>query len=191
MCLAFPPQSFHPEGSVCFERNIFSNFWSVSEISPGHETCLLVFWYDWTNLLSSRACVNCARALFLRYFWCLISVLHQLVNFIVFSKVWRGEREGHKVLFSHFLLKGKNHSARSERQSPLIWVSGWGEEIRKDDRARGEEKEEQLHDLKWCWLDDIESSCAKVEESNAFSLSLSFPYSLPSLALFCLAAKPS
>ena len=93
--------------------------------------------------------------------------------------------------FFSISFRGKNHSARSERLSPLTWVSGWGEEIWKDDRGRGGEKEEQLHDLKWCWLDDIESSCAKVEESNAFSLSISLLYSLPSLALLCLAAKPS
>ena len=102
-----------------------------------------------------------------------------------------GRKRGSWGTFSQFLLKGKNYSARSERLSPLTLVSGWGEEVWKDDRGRGGEKEEQLHDLKWCWLDDIESSCAKVEESNAFSLSLSFLYSLPSLAFFCLAAKPS
>ena len=86
-----------------------------------------------------------------------------------------GRKRGSWGTFSQFLLKGKNYSARSERLSPLTLVSGWGEGIWKDDRGRGGEKEEQLRDLKWCWLDNIESSCVKVEESNAFSLSISFP----------------
>ena len=117
MFLAFLPQSFHPEGSVCLERNIFSNFWSVSETSLGHETCLLVFWYDWTNLLSSRACVSCARALFLRYFLCLISVLHQLVKFLAFPK-FGGEKERVVRYFFSFSFKGKKSYSEKRATMP-------------------------------------------------------------------------
>ena len=72
---------------------------------------LLVGFLIWLNQLTFKSCMCklCART-FLRYFLCLISVLHQLVNFIVFSKVWRGEREDHEILFLILFSRQKSFS---------------------------------------------------------------------------------
>ena len=119
-------------------------------------------------------CINCACALFVRYSLCLIAWLHQLVNF-------GGEDKRIMRYFFSISFSGKNHLARSERLSPLTLVSGWGEGIWKTIGVEGERWKNNC--VTW---NDVESSCVKVEESNAFSLSLSFPYWLPSLAFFSL-----
>ena len=144
---------------------------------------LLVGFLIWLNQLTFKSCMCklCARTFLTVFLMSNICTTSTSKFYCLFQSL-EGRKRGSWDTFCHLILKGKNHSARSERQSPLIWVSGWGDgERRKNNCVTG-------NDVDWII---IESSSAKVEESNAFSPGLSFLYSLPSLALFCLAAKPS
>ena len=138
MFLAFPPQSFHPEGLVCFERNIFFEF-LIGVRNFTRSRNLLVGFLIWLNQLTFKSCMCklCART-FLRYFWCLISVLHQLVNVIVFSKVWRGEREDHEILFLILFSRQKSFSEeRATKPANLSLRLGRGDlKRRSGERVR-------------------------------------------------------